>query len=66
MSGLQLTSTLTCPDCGNRELRDMPEDACVYFYRCEACGGTSKPLPGDCCVFCSYGDAACPPLQTPM
>ena len=22
-----------------------------------------KPLAGDCCVFCSYGDVKCPPIQ---
>ncbi len=22
-----------------------------------------KPLSGDCCVFCSYGDVKCPPIQ---
>jgi hypothetical protein len=22
-----------------------------------------KPKPGDCCVFCSYGSVACPPVQ---
>ncbi|MGE7197418.1 GDCCVxC domain-containing (seleno)protein [Brevundimonas sp.] len=22
-----------------------------------------KPLPGDCCVFCSYADVPCPPIQ---
>lgn len=22
-----------------------------------------KPLPGDCCVFCSYGSVPCPPVQ---
>jgi len=25
------------------------------FYRCTACDVLLKPLPGDCCVFCSYG-----------
>ena len=22
-----------------------------------------QPLPGDCCVFCSYGSVRCPPKQ---
>lgn len=43
----------------------MPMDACVYFHRCTGCGATSKPRPGDCCVFCSYGDTQCPPMQSP-
>jgi len=42
----------------------MPENACQYFYTCTSCGVTLKPLQGDCCVFCSYGDTACPPKQT--
>ena len=27
------------------------------------CGALLKPKPGDCCVYCSYGDVACPPIQ---
>jgi len=22
-----------------------------------------RPKPGDCCVFCSFGDVPCPPKQ---
>lgn len=57
------TSTLTCPHCGHRSTETMPEDACVHFYDCEGCGALLKPLHGDCCVFCSYGDVPCPPKQ---
>ncbi|MDY0329290.1 MAG: GDCCVxC domain-containing (seleno)protein [Thiomonas sp.] len=28
-----------------------------------ACGAELRPLPGDCCVFCSYGSVPCPPVQ---
>ena len=42
----------------------MPTDACQYFYACVGCGVVLKPLPGDCCVFCSYADQVCPPRQT--
>ena len=42
----------------------MPTDACQYFYACVGCGVVLKPLPGDCCVFCSYADQVCPPKQT--
>ena len=38
----------------------MPSDACQFFYVCKGCGITLKPLPGDCCVFCSYGSVPCP------
>lgn len=60
---IQPTSTLTCPDCGVRTTETMPTDACQYFYDCPACGVVLKPKPGDCCVYCSYGDTPCPPIQ---
>jgi hypothetical protein len=41
----------------------MPVNACQFFYDCRGCGVRLKPLPGDCCVFCSYGSVACPPVQ---
>jgi len=57
------TSTLTCPQCGHRSADLMPTDACQYFYDCKGCGAVLKPLAGDCCVYCSFGDVACPPIQ---
>lgn len=59
----KLESILTCPECGARSRETMPTNACVYFYDCPACGRVLKPRPGDCCVFCSYGDVPCPPIQ---
>ncbi|MDX8512720.1 GDCCVxC domain-containing (seleno)protein [Mesorhizobium captivum] len=59
----ELTSTITCPACGHRKTETMPADACQYFYECESCRVLLKPLAGDCCVFCSYGDHLCPPRQ---
>ncbi len=56
-------STITCPECGHRETEKMPLNACQYFYDCKGCGTVLKPLSGDCCVFCSYGDTPCPPVQ---
>jgi len=58
-----LESEITCPDCGHRETETMPTDACQWFYDCKACGALLKPKKGDCCVFCSYGTVACPPVQ---
>jgi len=58
-----LESTLTCPACGVRHSETMPTNACIYFYECPACLTLLKPLSGDCCVFCSYGDVKCPPIQ---
>lgn len=60
---LVLQSTLTCPECGHRETEVMPTDSCQYFYDCKGCGALLKPAAGDCCVFCSYGRVACPPVQ---
>lgn len=59
----QRFSTLTCPVCGHASRDEMPTDACQYFYDCKGCGAVLKPLPGDCCVYCSYGDVKCPPVQ---
>jgi hypothetical protein len=59
----ELTSTLTCPECGAATTADMPVDACQYFFDCPACGAVLKPKSGDCCVWCSYGTVPCPPVQ---
>lgn len=60
---MQPVSTLTCPQCGGASTETMPLDACRFFYDCRHCGAALRPLPGDCCVFCSYGDIPCPPIQ---
>ncbi|MCS6995867.1 MAG: hypothetical protein NZ533_02745 [Casimicrobiaceae bacterium] len=54
---------ITCPACGHRAVEPMPIDACLFFYDCPGCGARLSPKPGDCCVFCSYGDQPCPPVQ---
>ena len=56
-------STITCPYCGHQKEEEMPVDACTKFYECEGCGEMLRPQEGDCCVFCSYGDVKCPPMQ---
>lgn len=58
-----LTSTITCPHCGWQAVEQMPVDACRFFYPCSGCKVMLKPLAGDCCVFCSFGDRPCPPRQ---
>ncbi|MEL0586395.1 MAG: GDCCVxC domain-containing (seleno)protein [Candidatus Thiodiazotropha sp. (ex. Lucinoma kazani)] len=63
MSKIVTLSELSCPQCGHRSTEEMPTDRCVYFYECKNCGELLKPKPGDCCVFCSYGTTACPPVQ---
>ncbi|WP_373085295.1 GDCCVxC domain-containing (seleno)protein [Sneathiella sp.] len=60
---IELTSILTCPECGHSEAETMPTDACQWFYECKGCGLLLKPKAGDCCVYCSYGTVPCPPIQ---
>ena len=55
---------LYCPACGQSSEVAVPTDACLYFYECPGCRLMLKPKPGDCCVFCSYGGARCPPRGT--
>lgn len=59
----ELYSVITCPACGHEARETMPTDACQFFYDCKGCGTVLRPEPGDCCVFCSYGTALCPPVQ---
>lgn len=60
---IELTSTITCPNCGHKKEETMPTNACQFFYECENCKARLKPKEGDCCVFCSYGSVKCPPIQ---
>ncbi|MEW6133511.1 MAG: GDCCVxC domain-containing (seleno)protein [Pseudomonadota bacterium] len=63
MNGTITKSTLTCPACGQSKTETMSTDHCQWFYECTHCQALLRPKPGDCCVFCSYGDAPCPPIQ---
>ena len=56
-------TTITCPECGHKAVEEMPTNACQYFYDCKGCAALLRPKPGDCCVYCSYGTVACPPVQ---
>ena len=60
---IELRSTITCPQCNHRWTGTMATDACQYIYVCEQCRVQLKPKTGDCCVYCSYGDVPCPPIQ---
>ena len=60
---MQLASTLTCPRCGHQSTDTMPTNACQFFYDCKGCGTVLRPNAGDCCVYCSFGDTPCPPIQ---
>lgn len=56
-------SLVTCPECGYAEKLSMPVDYCQFFHECAGCGALLKAKEGTCCVFCSYGDVPCPPVQ---
>ncbi|MCE7994919.1 MAG: hypothetical protein HEP71_23280 [Roseivirga sp.] len=60
---ITLHSVITCPSCGHASEEVMPTDSCQFFYQCGNCNKVLKPLPGDCCVYCSYGTVKCPPIQ---
>jgi len=60
---MQSLSVITCPHCQCQATETMPTNACQFFYDCAGCGKRLKPLPGDCCVFCSFGTVPCPPMQ---
>ena len=61
MAPVATEATITCPVCATQRREAMPENACLRRYVCSGCGQTLTPKPGDCCVFCSYADAQCPP-----
>ncbi len=63
MNVIKTESLLKCPYCGYEEIQIMPENACVYFHKCNNCLQIIKPKAGDCCVFCSYGNEKCPSQQ---
>ena len=58
-----LLSTISCPECSYEMEETMPTDACQFFYECKNCKKILKPKIGDCCVYCSFGTVACPPIQ---
>ena len=62
-TAVQLQSVLKCPHCGFEKIETMPTDSCQFFYECTSCMTNLKPKENDCCVYCSYGTVACPPIQ---
>ncbi|TFG87152.1 MAG: hypothetical protein E4H19_03245 [Chromatiales bacterium] len=56
-------STITCPECGHKSKEKMPTESCQFFYECKNCGKVLRPIEGDCCAYCSFGDVPCPPIQ---
>lgn len=56
-------AVITCPSCGAQATETMPVDRCVFFWECATCHAVTRPKAGDCCVYCSYGNRPCPPMQ---
>jgi hypothetical protein len=56
-------SVVTCPNCKAEFEEEMPTDACLFYLECRSCHSLLRPNTGDCCVFCSYGNVKCPPVQ---
>jgi hypothetical protein len=63
MNEVILNSTITCPECGFTSKETMLTNSCQFFWVCTSCEAIIKPKKGDCCVFCSFGDNPCPPVQ---
>ncbi|WP_240699152.1 MULTISPECIES: GDCCVxC domain-containing (seleno)protein [unclassified Sphingomonas] len=62
-TAIEPRSTITCPKCGHVETETMPTNACQFFYDCKGCAAVLRPNAGDCCVYCSFADVPCPPIQ---
>ncbi len=60
---MQKISTVTCPECGFKKKEEMPVDMCVITYECCECKKLLFPQTNKCCIYCSYGDIPCPPVQ---
>ncbi len=63
IEAVTLEADLTCPSCGFIKTETMPTNACQYLYQCKNCHEVLRPQDNDCCVFCSYADVPCPPMQ---
>jgi len=64
MSEPILESVITCPYCSGVTKETMPIDYCQIRYTCLHCQAVLRPLPNDCCVYCSYGSVECPSMQS--
>lgn len=63
MTEISYEATVTCPKCGYSRKETMPSNSCLVVYKCKKCGFVMTPKEGDCCIFCSYADKKCPPMQ---
>jgi len=55
----ELYGNVTCPECRHVQKMKMPTNMCAAFYKCDGCKKTISARKS-CCVFCDYGDRACP------
>jgi hypothetical protein len=60
---VEIEAKLTCPHCNKTYEVEMPLNYCRILFNCDACNQDIIPKEGDCCIFCSYADKKCPPLQ---
>lgn len=60
---IKLNSIITCPLCNYKKEEEMPLNSCLYSYQCEHCETLLKPAKEGECIFCSYGNVDCPPVQ---
>jgi hypothetical protein len=59
-TALAVYSEIKCPECGYRKAEKVPTEICRIKYTCDSCRSELRPMPDDCCVFCSYGTHKCP------
>jgi len=60
---IETKAKMACPYCDATYDVEMPTDYCQIAMVCEICGRTIVHKHGDCCVFCSYANKKCPPMQ---
>ena len=58
-----LEAKILCPHCGFSKEETMPTAYSEDRYECTRCHAILKPKKGECCVFCSYSNTVCPPVQ---
>ena len=45
-SNVVLESVITCAECGQQAIEEMPTDFCLWFYECKSCHKMMKPKAG--------------------
>jgi len=52
---VELSTVVTCPSCNHKQTMMMPRNFCERSFHCYNCKKDHAEKPGDCCIFCSYG-----------